>query len=140
MRKCTRAAHWEWGCLFCSFELVGVCKILGVSKKSAGWCLEYLGSGVDIRLCNLRLCSETLGEEETLELEYGGKEGPVAPQASRMATEGSLGERRNFLGLGKQTRPFFGRAYGVLTFLVSFMSQRKPVLACSPQQGWRIFF
>lgn len=69
VHKCTRAAHrggGVGGCLFCSFRLVGVCKILGISIKSAGRCLEYLQSRVDIRLCDLRLCSENLGEEETL--------------------------------------------------------------------------
>lgn len=94
---------------------MGVYEILGVSGQG----LECLGSGVDGRLCDLRLCSENLGEEETLELESGRKEGPFAPQAARRATEGTVGDRRNFLGLDKQTRPFFGRAHGALTSLVS---------------------
>lgn len=106
----------------------------------SGQGLECLGSEVDGRLCDLRLCSENLGEEETLELESGRREGPFAPQAARRATEETVGDRRNFLGLDKQTRPFFGRAHGALTSLVSCVSQRKPVLARSPQQGWRIFF
>lgn len=102
-------------------------------------CLENLGSAVNGRLCDLRLCSENLDEEETHELESGKKEGPVAPQRARRAMEGSVRERGNFLGLDKQTRPFFETAHGALTSLVSFMSQRKPDPACSPWQGWRIF-
>lgn len=126
--------------LFCSFGLVGVCEILDVSEKCAGQCPACLGSGVDGRLYDLRLCSENLGEKETLELESGRKGGPVAPQAPAGPRRGQWGQGESFLGLDKQTRPFSGRVHGALTSLVSCKSQRKPVPACSPRQGWQIPF
>lgn len=125
-----------------SFLLIRACgcpRDTGYIREVGGQCLENLGSGVNGRLCDLGLCSENLGEEETYELESGGKEGPVAPQRARRAMEGSVRDSENFLGLEKQIRPFFGTALGALTSLVSFVSQRKPVPACSPWQGWRMF-
>lgn len=77
---------------------MGVCEILDVSEKCAGQCPACLGSGVDGRLYDLRLCSENLGEEETLELESGRKRGPVAPQAASRATEGTVGTGGIFSG------------------------------------------
>lgn len=61
-----------------------------------------MGSRVDGRLCNLRVYSENLGNEKTLELESGRKEGPGAPQEARRAVEGMSGGGGHFLGVGKQ--------------------------------------